>query len=239
MSLSHRVYCINTINRLSGTSENFTYQLQIPASSDYNRVVVLNMSIPTSFYLIQDGINTFNMREDGIDRLITIPPGNYSADVFASTLIELFNTGAPAGWTYNIALPNSFTSPDTAKFTYTVTGNATQPSIVCTDQVNEQLGFHINSVNTFVDNSLVACTPRKVATEVRGICCAKEAGEDARAVGTTPAETTFRGVSSIAHTSLLPSSFFPCALYSSLLSLHRSLLSPHHEQGKQARRFLR
>jgi hypothetical protein len=98
------------------------------------------------------------MREDGIDRLITIPPGNYSADVFASTLIELLNTGAPAGWTYNITLPNSFTSPDTAKFTYTVTGNATQPSIVCTDQVEEQLGFAINSVNTFIDNSLTSST---------------------------------------------------------------------------------
>ncbi len=158
MSLSKRVYYVNSINRTSGTTENFSYLLQIPQSEEFNRVVVLNVSIPTTFYLIQDGFNTFIMREDGVDRTITIPVGNYSAKVFANVLVPLLNATAPLGWVYSMTIPNSNTAASTGKITYSVTGNSTQPSIVTSDNVNEQLGFSSNAVSTFEDNKLVSTT---------------------------------------------------------------------------------
>jgi hypothetical protein len=158
MPLSQRIYYINTLFKASGTNENFKYTFQIPASENYDRVVLLNASIPNSFYLIQDGINTFTLRENSTDVTITIPPGNYSAKVFGLVLTPLLNAASPNHWTYSITLPNQNVEASTGKFTYKVTGNTSQPSIVCTDKLNEQLGFAVNSVNTFVVNQIISTT---------------------------------------------------------------------------------
>ena len=71
---SHRIYYINTLFKTSGTNENFKFHFQIPSTEGYDRVVVLNASIPNSFYLIQDGFNRFTIEEDGQFATITIPP---------------------------------------------------------------------------------------------------------------------------------------------------------------------
>lgn len=165
MAVNRRIYTINTIDKMAGTNENFTYSLTIPSDANFDRVVVLNVSIPVSFYLIQDDINTFNIREDGVDRLITIPPGNYSAKVFILILVPLLNAGAPIGWIYSMLLPNQNVEASTGKFTYSVSGNLSQPSIICTNQVNEQLGFPINSINDFVDNNLISSTVLNFGSE--------------------------------------------------------------------------
>ena len=158
MTSQHRLYYINTLNKLEGSNENFSYTVGIPEHENYDRVVVLNASIPNTFYLIQEGINTFTLRENGVDTIITIPPGNYSAKVFALVLVPLMNAASPNVWIYSMALPNQNLEASTGKFTYTVTGNSSQPAIVCTNKVNEQLGFAVNSVNNFVDNKLESAT---------------------------------------------------------------------------------
>src|SRR5688500_1878530 len=123
MSLSQRIYYINTLNRKQGTTENFTYELQIPLTEGYNRVSVLNVSIPNTFYLIQEGLNIFIIREGGIDRTITIPPGNYSSKTFLLIVAPLLNAGAPPGWSYTMTIPNHNATAQTGKITYSVTGN--------------------------------------------------------------------------------------------------------------------
>lgn len=158
MASAQRIYYINTLNKLEGSNENFSYTVGIPEHQLYNRVVVLSASIPNSFYLIQDDFNTFTIREDGVDTAVTIPPGNYSAKVFALVLVPLMNTASPNGWIYSVSLPNQNIEASTGKFTYNVTGNLSQPAIICTDQVNEQLGFAVNSVNTFIDSKLISAT---------------------------------------------------------------------------------
>ena len=90
--------------------------------------------------------------------MITIPPGNYSAKVFALVVVPLINAASPNGWIYSMALPNQNAQASTGKFIYTVTGNSSQPSIICTENVNEQLGFLDNSINTFVDDELSSLT---------------------------------------------------------------------------------
>jgi hypothetical protein len=156
MALSQRVYTINTLNKLSGTNQDFAYQFQIPQNENYDRVVLLAASIPNTFYLILEGYNTFTLRENGVDTLITITPGNYSAKLFSTLIPSLMNAASPNHWVYSMSLPNQTTTVSTGKYTFTVTGNSSQPSILCTANVNEQLGFPVNSTNTFVANSLIS-----------------------------------------------------------------------------------
>ena len=159
ISSAQRIYYINTINRDSGTTENFTYTLQIPDSERYDRVVVLSASIPTSFDLVQKGLNTFIIREMGADSTVTIPPGNYSAKSFALVVSALMTAASTQSWAYSITLPNPNVEASTGKFTYTVSGNGiNQPAIICSDTVNEQLGFYINSTNTFSANKIISTT---------------------------------------------------------------------------------
>ena len=74
MASAQRIYYINTLNKLEGANENFSYTLGIPEHQLYNRVVVLSASVPNSFYLIQDDFNTFILSENGTDTVITITP---------------------------------------------------------------------------------------------------------------------------------------------------------------------
>ena len=165
MSITSRVYYINTLFKKSGTNENFSYHIQIPIGENFDRVVLLKAAIPNTFYLIQEGYNTFLLREDNIDATVTIPEGNYSAKVFAQILPPLLNEASPHGWTYTMSLPNSNLEASTGKFTYTVEGNTTQPSIICSENVNEQLGFSTNSTNTFSNNILKSTTTVNFASE--------------------------------------------------------------------------
>jgi hypothetical protein len=156
MALSQRVYTINTLNKLSGTNQDFTYQFQIPQSDNYDRVVVLAASIPNTFYVVLEGYNSFTLRENGVDTLITITPGNYTAKLFSTLIPSLMNAASPNHWVYSMSLPNQTTTVSTGKYTFTVTGNSSQPAIICTANVNEQLGFQVNSTNTFVANTLTS-----------------------------------------------------------------------------------
>jgi hypothetical protein len=156
MALSQRIYTINTLNKLTGTNQDFTYQFQIPQNENYDRVVVLAASIPNAFYVILDGYNSFTLRENGVDTKITITPGNYTSKPFATIVQALMNAASPNHWVYSMSLPNQTTTVSTGKYTFTVTGNSSQPSIICTANVNKQLGFQVNSTNTFVGNALTS-----------------------------------------------------------------------------------
>ncbi len=166
MALSQRIYTVNTANKLSGSNQDFTYQFQIPQSENYDRVVLLAASIPTTLYMILEGYNHFSLRENGVDTKVSITPGNYTASSFIKVVIPLMNAASPNNWVYSMSLPNQFTSVSTGKFTFAVTGNgSSQPSIICTANVNEQLGFPVNSTNTFVGNSLTSTNTVKFQVE--------------------------------------------------------------------------
>ena len=45
-----RILYVNSANRLSGTSNAFSIQLNIPAHEQYNKITVLEANIPISYY---------------------------------------------------------------------------------------------------------------------------------------------------------------------------------------------
>lgn len=153
-----QVYSINSRYRISGTDSNFAYNINIDQNSKYDSVCVLSASVPISYYLIRDGHNKFVLIENDIETVITIPSGNYSVASFQLIIKNLLNDNSPNNWTYNISFPDSQTEAQTGRYTFTVSGNTSQPSIFLYDnsQVHRQFGFDDNSMNTFVNNILVS-----------------------------------------------------------------------------------
>ena len=74
---SKKLFYIDSRNRLSGTDSNFTYYLDL-GNNKFDNVCLLQGNFPKSYYLIQDGQNTFTLSEDGDSVEITVPIGNYN-----------------------------------------------------------------------------------------------------------------------------------------------------------------
>lgn len=149
--LQSRKYYINSANRVSGSNQIFQYTLDIPPSSQYDSIAVCDVSIPLSFYVVDAPYNQFTLQEGTSLVSITIPSGNYNVNTFQTALTSLLNSSSPHGWVYSMSF-NSIT----AQYTYSVTGNTSQPSFLFSDFLVSQMGFSNNSTNTFVSGSLVS-----------------------------------------------------------------------------------
>lgn len=150
---SHKsVFHINSRNRVTGTDSNFTYKLPINHNMDYDKVVLLDCSIPKSYYIVQDGLNSFILKEGINEYTITIEAGNYNRNSLKTTVQTALNT--VSSWDYTITNANINTTVDDGKYTFTVANNSSQPSFIFTNGLYEQLGFNSDSINDFVDDTL-------------------------------------------------------------------------------------
>ena len=162
----HFVY-VTSINRLSGTSSNFTYNINLPPQKRFNKVVVLDALIPKSYYLIDSADNTFQRQEGSTIVDVVIPAGNYNFLSWQYVIGSILTAASPNGWVYACTYPNANTAADTGKFIYTVTGNTSQPSFIMPSNSSlfEQLGFERGSTNTFVGGVLTAVNVCKLQVE--------------------------------------------------------------------------
>ena len=156
---NRQIFYINSYSRTSGTNSNFTYKLNIDTAKNYNKVVLLQASIPKTMYMISSTTNTFILQENGSNIIITVPPGNYNKSSFQVVVSNLLTAQSTHGWTYAITTPNVNIAADTGLYTITVSNNSSQPSLIFTGGNNycyENLGFNANSTNLFVANTLVS-----------------------------------------------------------------------------------
>jgi hypothetical protein len=113
---------INSYDRTIGSSDNFTVNIsnQLKSNHDYEKISLVNCSIPKSYYLINNTSNELIINESGIDKYIYIQNGNYSLLSLCSWLNNSANL-SPYGiiYTYNFN-PNI----QTGKITISVTGNS-------------------------------------------------------------------------------------------------------------------
>ena len=145
-----QIFYINSAKRLTGTHSNFSYFLNIDPNEDFDRVVVLAASIPKSYYLVDSSYKSFTLQENSSTVTITFDEGNYTRNSLAVKLQSLLNTNSPNSFTYTVSYSNISTSNDNGKYRITVSGNGgVQPIFIFTNQMNEQLGFNINSSNQF------------------------------------------------------------------------------------------
>jgi hypothetical protein len=159
MSIYHgisKVFYINSTVRCSGTSDtNFSYTLNIPSKNTFNKVCLLQLSIPKSFYNFPSGSNTFILQEKGVNYTITVPFGSYNVTNLCSTLSSILTAASGNSWTYSVSYPTS-SQANTGLLTFTVSGNGIfQPSLIFTGgYCYIQLGFNNASTNAFVSSSL-------------------------------------------------------------------------------------
>jgi len=142
---------VDSEERISGTSSNFSYAIDIPDGAKYDTCCVLSMTIPRSYYLIRPGQNYAILVLDAIEHPFEIPPGNYNADNFSEILMTILNqaTGMPVA-TFTITF-----STITGKYTYAYSGLG-DAAIVLRDpsRLGHQMGFDEISTNHFVNGSL-------------------------------------------------------------------------------------
>ncbi len=115
------IYFVDSDFRLTGSHSNFAYKLELPPNNNFDSVAVLQATIPKSYYLIAEGRNTFQLKEWNTLITITLPVGNYTRDLLASTLQNLLNAATVFGLTYTVTYPTKLKLPDTGKFTFTYT----------------------------------------------------------------------------------------------------------------------
>jgi len=145
-----QILCINSNNRDSGSSSNFTASFDI--RGDYDYCVCKSASIPKTYYLVQNTYNTFQLSEDGIVVTITIPMGNYTKTDFSEAVKLALNTASPHGYIYSLVYEQL-----TGKFKYSVSGNALiQPIFIIQENLYDQLGFNYNTSNQFVANKITS-----------------------------------------------------------------------------------
>jgi len=157
---------IDSSKRLSGTNSDFTYAIPSLKTLDYERVTLLSINIPQSYYVVQSG-EYMILTENGMSVDITIPQGNYTANSFIQVIPPLLNSASPNGWTYTCSISNSYTQTATGLFTFTVSGNSGQPSFSFVENsfVHEQFGFDDLSTNTFTNNTLTSSNVVKFVAE--------------------------------------------------------------------------
>lgn len=163
----HYVY-INSRDRIAGTDENFTYNIQFPAGLDFTHVVCLNALIPKSYYLIQDGPleNIFQLKEDNTIVTISVPIGSYLLSAFRTTIETLLTNASPNGLTYTISYP-PLSGADTGKWTYTQNNGSIVSSLIFNEHFFEPFGFLSNSINVFNGTSLTSTCVIKLQSEDR------------------------------------------------------------------------
>lgn len=163
----HFVY-VNSRDRISGTDENFEYNVGLPSGLPFTHVVCLNALIPKSYYLIQEGPleNIFQLQEDDDIITISVPFGSYLLSAFKKTIADLLTANSPNSLTYTVTYP-SLAGPDTGKWTYTQNNGEIVSKLIFNEHLFEPLGFKGSSTNVFNGTTLISSCVIKLQSEDR------------------------------------------------------------------------
>ena len=152
-----RIFYVDSHQKLNATDTdtNFSYYFDTHGEK-YDYVAVLQATIPKSYYLVQDGRNTFVLNENGNYVTITVPIGNYSRSSFRSVIQSLLTTNSPLGFVYTVTIPNVSNQADDGKYTFAVSDPLPiwPVQLIFTEYLYEQFGFNKNSTNDFVNLTL-------------------------------------------------------------------------------------
>lgn len=156
MNTDRKILYIDSTSQLTTNKNVFTVTVDSDITSDYDMCSLISAQIPVSFYILQDGYNTFTLTEGGQSIIITIPPGNYSVYSFQSTVGALLTASSPNGYTYSLLFSNIFTQVDTGKYTFQSSNTVTQISFQfpANNAVSEPFGFDPGTTVYFTNGTL-------------------------------------------------------------------------------------
>jgi hypothetical protein len=147
-----KIFHINSRNRISGNDNNFMYSIELNKDDDFDSVIVLGCNIPKSYYMVQNGYNTFTLKINGqSDKLITIPIGNYNRRSFQASLQNLLLSASGINFIISYSEPNTV---DTGKFFYSYNGLFSGVAFqFYNNNIAELMGFNKNTIINFNDIS--------------------------------------------------------------------------------------
>jgi len=150
---------INSKDRYSGTTSNFIYKISLPADikNTITHCSIIMLSVPKSFYQIEEGLNNFILNENGTNITITILPGNYKKIQLFNKLISLLNSATLNNLIYNIE--DEYNDHDTGKLKITITNNINNYQVYLLFNKNDIykiLGFTFNKNYYFNNNILTS-----------------------------------------------------------------------------------
>lgn len=140
LAISQQIFYINSKDRIGGTSSNFTYDLKMDKENKYSHVMVLDVSIPKSYYLIPAGANTFSLQEGKTTVTVTMPAANYNIGNLKTVLAAQLTLVSPNAATYTVTYPSA-SQPDTGKLTFTSTYLGATSFIFPESTIANVLGF--------------------------------------------------------------------------------------------------
>jgi len=163
MSLFHKnevyISVVDSSQRITGTSSNFTINLNLPSFvQDYDRVALNQISIPRSWYDVETGVNTFQFKEGagGTLKTITVTPGMYNCLTLASAIATLLTSNSQNGYTYTVTYPNSAVTVNNNLFTFTSSNTSTVFYFIFGTAMYQQMGFASNTTYTSTSGVLTS-----------------------------------------------------------------------------------
>ena len=149
--LANRIYYIDSEDRKTGSSSDFSIAIDIPEGQGFDSCCVLALTVPRSYYLIRSGQNLINVHIDGTTFPVLFPIGNYNVNNFITTLIPMLNALSTNVFSMSFNLI-------TGKYSYAYTGPATVVRIILISpsRLGHQLGFDEVSDSLFIANKLTS-----------------------------------------------------------------------------------
>lgn len=155
-----------------GTDANFNFDLTDLPINHCNRVSLVNIIVPQSYYLINEGQNYFTLIENASESICTIPIGTYSISQLTTALkSSLESASVIGGATFAAAVSfqtgkltiNAYSGATYTALRFEYTGSSNQPAAIERAGIAEALGFR-NTTYPFVAGVLesqffVNCTP--------------------------------------------------------------------------------
>lgn len=144
--MSSQFLAIESIDRASGTSHQFTYRL--PHSiKNVKRITLLNAEIPNTTYNVRSPYNTFQFIRSSTTYTATVTEGVYTSTSLLSALAAAM-TAADSDTTFSFS-----TSSTSLKLTMTATNSVTVVDTFLSRSLgftSGQVGTNITATNTYV-----------------------------------------------------------------------------------------
>lgn len=155
---------IHSRDRNNGVISDFQINIDLSTSNDYNRVALITCDIPKTYYTVESGSNTFLLVEDGNEKIITVPGGNYNQLSFATVVGNLmtdasFNVAPTYNFTYTVTYPDPMTEADTGKYTFHCSDTVTSVYVQMISRLYKPFGFREDDAISFALGSFESELP--------------------------------------------------------------------------------
>lgn len=152
----NKILYLTSTSQLTSNTNIFTTVVDTEISSEYDMCSLISAQLPVSYYILQDGYNTFSLIEGNQTVAVTIPQGNYSVYSFQASIGELLTSLSPNGYTYTLIYNNIFTQVDTGKYTFQCSNTVTNVgfSFPLNKSISEPFGFIPGTTVFFTSGTL-------------------------------------------------------------------------------------